>query len=149
MAELCIFQLYYLQFTSSFEGEKTVFSSCEKIRHTAVEATVKCSPLCSRSDERKFWFKLCAGSARFYAAVRGRSAFLCSPMSSLTCTLSGFFIFRFAGASESWKIEVVYVLLACSSALGLYPVCASNRRHHQSEVGGPSTVEGSWRARPF
>lgn len=42
------------------------------------------------------------------------------------------------------------MLLLCSSALGLYPVCASNRRHHQrTEEAGPTTASLSCRSRPL
>lgn len=122
----------------TFNSEKPLFSSTGKITNTALETTVKCSLYCSRTDELKFCFKLCARSARFYALVRDRSAFLSLSMSSLKCLLCCSINCRYAGTTIFSKIEVVYVLLLCSSALGLYPVCASNRRHHQSAVGGPS-----------
>lgn len=122
----------------AFKPEKPVILSCGKITQAAVETTVKCSLVCSRWDEGKCCFKLCAGSARFYEAVRDRSASPRLSMSSLKCLLCCSVIFWYAGTAIISKFEVVYVLLRCSSALGLYPVCASNRRHHQSGVGGPS-----------
>ena len=102
--ELCIFKLYFFPFGATFNSEKALILSCVKITNTAVEATVKCSLFCSRSDEGKFCFKLCAGSARFYAAVRDRSASPCLCMSSLTCLLWCSPISLLAGAAVIRKI---------------------------------------------
>lgn len=91
----------------------------------------------------KFTFKLCAGSARFYAAITDHSAHPYVSMPSLKCFLTCCSIEKYAGCRVIGKNELVYVLLPRFYALRLYVVCASNRRHHQSGVGGVSS-SGKW-----
>lgn len=114
--------------------EKHLIPSCGGITKRSCRSGAEMSFYRSRK------FKLCAGSARSYAVVRHRSPPVRLSTSSLKCLLCPPPICRDEGTAVVCKIGVVYVLLLCSSAPGLYPVCASNRRHHQSGggEGGPS-----------
>jgi len=97
----------------------------------------------------EFSFKLCACSARCYAAVRDRSAFLAASISSLECLLCRSLISRYAGTAVICKIEVVCALLLRSSTRVFIPFAHQTAAIIRAGWADLATVEGGCKSRPL